>query len=105
MYVVKVLGHPKDKHRQFKYHTTFCIQQQTPDNTCDFYVCLNMVAFEAQLNCGVSKCFYFILLSMLMIKYAYLSFANTYFSFYHGRTMKILSLTEQVLASSILERG
>jgi hypothetical protein len=54
MYVAKVLGHPKDKHRQFKYHTTFCIQQQAPDNTCDFYACLNMVAFEAQPNCGVS---------------------------------------------------
>jgi hypothetical protein len=23
-------------------------------NTCDFYVCLNMVAFGVQLNCGVS---------------------------------------------------
>jgi hypothetical protein len=39
-----------------------------------------------------------------MIKYAYSSFANTYFSFYHGRTTKTLSLMQQVLASSTLER-
>jgi hypothetical protein len=30
-----------------------------------------------------------------MIKYAYSSFANTYFLFYQGRTMKTLSLTQQ----------
>jgi hypothetical protein len=40
-----------------------------------------------------------------MIKYAYSSFANTYFSFYRGKTTKTLSLTQQVLASSTLEGG
>jgi hypothetical protein len=53
MYVVKVLvGHSKDKHQQLKHHTTFYIQQQAPSNTCGFHLCLNMVAFGAQLNCG-----------------------------------------------------
>jgi hypothetical protein len=40
------------------------------------------------------KCIYFTLLSMLMIKYVYLFVANTYFSFYRGRTTKTLSLTQ-----------
>jgi hypothetical protein len=40
-----------------------------------------------------------------MIKYAYSSFADIYFSFYHGRTTKMLSLIRMVLASSTLERG
>jgi hypothetical protein len=51
------------------------------------------------------KCIYFTLLSMFMIKYAYSYFANTYFSFYRGRTTKMLSLMRKVLASSTLERG
>jgi hypothetical protein len=55
MYVIKVLGgHPKDKRRQLKHHTTLCVQQQALCNTCGLHVCLNMVAFGAQLNCGVS---------------------------------------------------
>jgi hypothetical protein len=55
MYVVKVLGgHPKDKCRYHKYHTTFCVQQQAPDNTCGFHVFLNMVAFGVQPNCSIS---------------------------------------------------
>jgi hypothetical protein len=55
MYIVKVLGgHPKDKPRQLKHHTTFYVQQHALSNTCGFHVCLNMVAFGAQLNCGVS---------------------------------------------------
>jgi hypothetical protein len=55
MYVVKMLGgHPKGKHRQLKHHTTFCVQQQPLGHTCDFYVCLNMVAFGVQPNCSVS---------------------------------------------------
>jgi hypothetical protein len=55
MYVVKVLGgQPKDKHRQLKHHTTFYVQQQAPDNTYNFHVCLNIVIFGAQPNCGVS---------------------------------------------------
>jgi hypothetical protein len=55
IYVVKVLGgHPKDKHQQLKYHTIFCVQQTAPGYTCGFHVCLNMVAFGAQLNYGVS---------------------------------------------------
>jgi hypothetical protein len=37
----------------FITHTTFRIQQLS-GNICGFYVCLNMVAFGAQLNCGVS---------------------------------------------------
>jgi hypothetical protein len=40
-----------------------------------------------------------------MIKYAYSSFANTYFPFYHGKTTKMFSLTCKVLALSTLERG
>jgi hypothetical protein len=48
MYVVKVLrGHPKDECRQLKHHNTFYVQQQAPGSTCDFHVCLNMVAFGA----------------------------------------------------------
>jgi hypothetical protein len=55
MYVVKVLeGHSKDKHRQLKYHTIFCVQQQALGNICSFHVCLNMFIFGAQLNCVVS---------------------------------------------------
>jgi hypothetical protein len=55
MYVVKVLGgHPKDKCHHLKHHTTFYVQQQDSSNTCGFHVCLNMVAFGAQPNCGVS---------------------------------------------------
>jgi hypothetical protein len=55
MYVVKMLeGHIKDKHRQLKYHTIFCVQQQAPGNTYGFHVYLNMVAFGTQLNYGVS---------------------------------------------------
>jgi hypothetical protein len=42
---------------------------------------------------------------MFMIKYAYSSFVDTYFSFYRGRTIKILLLMCKVLASSILERS
>jgi hypothetical protein len=62
IYVVKVLGgHPKDKRPQLKYHTAFCVQQQALGNTCDFHVCLNMVAFGAQLNCGVSVCAFILL--------------------------------------------
>jgi Ulp1 family protease len=55
MYMVKVLGgHPKDKHRQLKNHTTLHVQQQDLSNTCGVHVCLNIVAFGAQPNCGVS---------------------------------------------------
>jgi hypothetical protein len=73
-----------------------------------------MVAFGAQPNYSVSVSVgAFILLSMFMIKYAYSSSANTYFLFYCGGTMKMLSLTHTkmlslthtVLASSTLERG
>jgi hypothetical protein len=94
-YMVKVLGgNPKDKCRKLKHHTTFYIQQQAPGNTCGFHLYLNMVAFAVQLESRCKcKCIYFTLLSMFMIKYAYSSFANTHFSFYRGRTMKMLSLT------------
>jgi LDH2 family malate/lactate/ureidoglycolate dehydrogenase len=55
MYMVKVLGgHLKGKRQQLKHHTTLCVQQQAPGNTCGFHVSLNMVAFGAQPNCGVS---------------------------------------------------
>jgi hypothetical protein len=40
-----------------------------------------------------------------MIKYAHSYFVDTYLSFYCGRTMKMLSLTYNILASSTLERG
>jgi hypothetical protein len=54
-YVVKVLGgHPQHGCRKLKHDTIFCVQQQPLGNPCDFYVCLNMGVFGAQLNCGVS---------------------------------------------------
>jgi hypothetical protein len=56
----------------------------------------------AELRCKC-KCIYFTLLSMFMIKYVYSSFANTYFSFYHDRIMKMLLLMCKVLALSTLE--
>jgi hypothetical protein len=40
-----------------------------------------------------------------MIKYAYSYFAHTYFSFYHARIMKMLSVMCKVLALSTLEGG
>jgi hypothetical protein len=42
---------------------------------------------------------------MFMIKYAYLSFIDTYFLFYRGKTTKMLSLMRKVLALTTLERG
>jgi hypothetical protein len=42
---------------------------------------------------------------MFMIKYAYSSFTDTYFSFYRDRTTKMLSLMGKVIPSSTLERG
>jgi hypothetical protein len=42
---------------------------------------------------------------MFMIKYAYSSFANIYFSFYRDRTTKMLPLIFNVLAWSTLKRG
>jgi hypothetical protein len=45
---------PQGRRQKLKYHTTFCIKQQPLGNTCSFYVCLNMVAFGVQPNCGVS---------------------------------------------------
>jgi hypothetical protein len=59
-------------------------------------------ATELRCKC---KCIYFTLLLMFMIKYAYSSFTSRYFSFYRGKTTKTLWLTQQVLASSTLERG
>jgi hypothetical protein len=54
IYVLKVLeGHPKEKRRRLKHHTTFYVPQQASGNTCGFHVCLSMVVFEAQLNCNV----------------------------------------------------
>jgi hypothetical protein len=95
MYVVKVLGgHPKDIYRQFKHYITFCVQQHALGNTCGFHVCLTHgCIWSATELRGKCKCIYFTLSSMFMIKYAYSSFANTYFSFYCGRTMKTISLT------------
>jgi hypothetical protein len=53
-YVVKVLeGHPQGGRQKLKHYTIFYVQQQPPGNTCGFYVCLNMIVFGAQLNCGV----------------------------------------------------
>jgi hypothetical protein len=53
-YVVKVLGgHPKEKRRRLKHHTTFCIPQQALGNTCSFHVYLSLVVFGAQPNCNV----------------------------------------------------
>jgi hypothetical protein len=53
-YMVKVLGgHPKEKRRGLKHHTTFYVPQQDPDNTCGFHVWLSMVIFGAQLKCNV----------------------------------------------------
>jgi hypothetical protein len=62
MCMVKVLGgHPKNKRRQLKHHTTLCVQQQALGNTCGFHVYLNMVAFGAQLNYSVSVCAFILL--------------------------------------------
>jgi hypothetical protein len=56
----------------------------------------------AELHCKY-KCIYFTLLSTFIIKYAYAYFVDTYFSFDHSRTMKMLSLMCMVLVSSTLE--
>jgi hypothetical protein len=54
-YMVKVLGgHPQGKHQKFKHHTILCVKQHPPSNTYDFFVCISMVAFGAQVNCVVS---------------------------------------------------
>jgi hypothetical protein len=53
-YVVKLLGgHQQGKCLKLKHHTTFYVKQQSPDNTCGFFICLNMVLFGAQSNYGV----------------------------------------------------
>jgi hypothetical protein len=47
-YVVNVLGgHPKEKHRELKHHTTICFPQQALGNTSDFHVYLSMIVFGA----------------------------------------------------------
>jgi hypothetical protein len=61
-----------------------------------------MVAFGAQLNYDVSVSVFILLYCR---RFAHSPFANTYFSFYHGRATKILLLMSKVIASSILERG
>jgi hypothetical protein len=38
--------------------------------------------------CSKYECIYFTLMLTFMIKYAYSSFVDTYFSFYHGGTTK-----------------
>jgi hypothetical protein len=54
-HMVKVLrGHPQDGRRKLKHHTTFYVQQQPLGNTCNFYVCINMVTFGVQPNYSVS---------------------------------------------------
>jgi hypothetical protein len=42
------------QHRKHKYHTTLCVKQQPSGNTCDFFVCISMIAFGVQPNCSVS---------------------------------------------------
>jgi hypothetical protein len=104
-YVVKVLeGHPKGKCWKLKHHTTLCPIASSDQHM--WLLCLlkhGCIWSAAKLRCKC-KCIYFTLLWTFMIKHAYLSFANTYFSFYHGRTTKMLSLMCKVLASSTLER-
>jgi hypothetical protein len=66
-YIIKMLGgHPKDKREKLKHHTIFCVQQQPPDNTCSFYICLNMIAFGVQPNWGVSVNIFILLYCWLL---------------------------------------
>jgi hypothetical protein len=54
-YIVKVLGgHLHGKCQKLKHHTIFKVKQQPPDNTCDFFVCISMLAFASQPNCAIS---------------------------------------------------
>jgi hypothetical protein len=36
------------------------VRQQPSGNACDFFICINMIVFGAQLNCKVSVFTYFI---------------------------------------------
>jgi hypothetical protein len=54
-FVVKVDGgHQPGKRRVLKYHTTYHVKQQPPDNSCDFFVCINMLCFGSQPFTNVS---------------------------------------------------
>jgi hypothetical protein len=107
-YVVKVVRrHPKEKRRWLKHHTTFSVSQQAPDNTYDFYVCLSRVVFGAHMNCDVCvsafnllyyRCLWLNMhINLLLIHTSHFIMWQDYET--------TLSGTQQVLASSTLERG
>jgi hypothetical protein len=84
MYVVKVLeGHPKGKHRKLKHHTIFKVKQQPPENTCGFFVCINIFVFGSQPNCVV--CVSASILIYLQKIHVASLFASTYLYLDRGR--------------------
>jgi hypothetical protein len=53
--VVKVDGgHQPVKHRVLKHHTTHHVKQQSPGNSCGFFVCINMLCFGSQPFTNIS---------------------------------------------------
>jgi hypothetical protein len=53
--LLKVLGGPpQGKYCKLKHYTTIKVKQQSPSNTCVFYVCISMLAFVSQPDCVVS---------------------------------------------------
>jgi hypothetical protein len=72
-FVIKVDGgHQPSEHRVLKHHNTYHVKQQPPDNSCGFFVCINMLCFGLQpfTNVGVST-FICTLLSSLIFTYAF----------------------------------
>jgi hypothetical protein len=54
-FVVKVDGgHQPGKCRVLKHHTTYHVKQQASDNSCGFFVCINMLCFGSQPFTNVS---------------------------------------------------
>jgi hypothetical protein len=54
-FVVKVDGgHQPGRRRVFKHHSTYHVKQQPPGNSCDFFVCINMLCFRSQPFTNVS---------------------------------------------------
>jgi hypothetical protein len=54
-FVVKVdRGHQSGKRQVLKQYTTYHVKQQSPDNSCGFFVCINMLCFGSQPFTNVS---------------------------------------------------
>jgi hypothetical protein len=67
-FVVKVDGgHQPGKRRVLKHHTTYHVKQQPLYNSCDFFVCINMLCFGSQpfTNVSVSPFICTLLLSFI----------------------------------------